>query len=72
MNLTDLQKNRKKYVKQLIRKSDYRLCKKLDFVREQIAIAYKQQNDRAILVLQEAEDQIIEARQIKFDLGHDW
>lgn len=72
MNLTDLQNNRTRYVKRLVRKSDYRLCKKLDLVREQIKIAYETKNDSALAILQEAEDQIIEARQRKFDLGHDW
>lgn len=72
MKLKDLQKNRKKYIEKLVSKSDMRLEKILDAVREQISMAHDQRNTIALDVLFEVEDQIIEARQIKFDKGCDW
>lgn len=67
MNLPDLQKNRIRYIAEMVKMSDKKLSRNLDLARIQMETAYKKRNDPALETLYEAEDQIIQARLIKFD-----
>lgn len=67
MNLVNLQKNREKYIAEMVKMTDKKLSRNLDLVRIQMKLAYKQRNDSALEALYEMEDQIVQARRIKFD-----
>jgi len=65
--INDLRTKRDEYVTALTRKTDKQLEKMLDTIQAQIGMAYKQRNEHGLAILQEEEDQVIEARSRKLD-----
>lgn len=60
-----MQQNREAYINLMAGWDDKRLQKHLDLFRQQMEMAYRQQNHEALALLQEYEEQVICARMAK-------
>ena len=66
--LEDAIKNAERYIEQMVSMDDKKLSKHLDLFRQQMEMAYKQNNKKAFELLYEYERQTIIARVIKNEL----
>lgn len=69
LKLKQALKNRETFIAQMARWDDKQLQKHLNLFRQQMELAYRQQNHEAFALLQEYEEQVINAGITKFDTG---
>jgi hypothetical protein len=67
IKLNEALQNKEAFIQQLKSMPDSKLSKHLDLFRQQMEMAYKQKNHVAYELLAEYEQQVFEARLLKFD-----